>query len=610
MIKKKLLIFVFLILVIFNVYSKEEKHLHILYISSYNTSHPVVFRQLEGIEKVFSKYHAAIDVEFFDGNRFPNKEDADKFLDYLKYKLSKLPAYDGVIVADDPAVNLIVPNKKKLFPNIPIVFLGVNEVSKAMQFVGDYVTGVAENVSIDETISLIHKQFPDAKKVYVVVSRHMTDQINRQRFREISRHNKAFEYEEIVVTNIDNHVLKDKLKSISESDVVLYMGAFIPLPKGELSVQESLLFISKNTKAPIYSLWECTIINGVLGGVVISHREQGEIAGSMLLKMFYGKTPKVKLSSPNLVCFDAKIMRKYDLSESDLPDGAIILNTDTEVFGKYNFIILLILFIIVILLIFFVIELMSVNKKNTREKNILREQKERAEESDLMKSAFIANVSHEIRTPLNSILGFSNLIAHDDLSSEERLEYSRIIEENTINLLGIIDNVLELSYLDSGTFKFRQNKFSLIDFIDEVVEEYKDLFKKKNLTIKIENNLEGVDIIFFDKIRLKGILVHLLNNSYKFTEKGGVVVILKHHEHNTSKVKIVVRDSGIGIPESDKSRIFNRFEQIDKFVQGTGLGLSICKSVIEAGNGEIGVDSIVGLGSEFWINIPTEKSKK
>lgn len=608
MIKKIVLIFAFLILVISNVYAKDVKHLHILYISSYNTSHPIVLRQIEGIDKVFSKYHAAIDVEFFDGNRFPDKEDADKFIDYLQYKLSKLPPYDGVVVADDPAVNLIIPNKNKLFPNIPIVFLGVNEVSKAMQLVGDKVTGVAENVSIDETISLIHKQFPKSKKVYVIVSHHMTDQINRQRFREISKHNEAFEYEEIVVTNYDNKILKAKINSISKDNIVLYMGAFIPLPKGELSVQESLLFITRNTDAPVYSLWECTIMNGVLGGVVISHREQGEIAGSMLLKMFYGRTPKIRLSSPNLVCFDAKVMRKYHLSESDLPDGSIILNRDSEVFGKYNFIILLILFIIVILLIFFVIELMSVNKKNAREKNILREQKERAEESDLMKTAFIANVSHEIRTPLNSILGFSNLIAHDDLSFDERLEYSRIIEENTINLLGIIDNVLELSYLDSGTFKFRQKQFNLIDFIEELVSEYKNLFKKKDLTIRIENHLENLNTIIFDRIRLKGILVHLLNNSYKFTETGGVVIILREDDLDNSKIKIIVRDSGIGIPDHEKARIFNRFEQIDKFVQGTGLGLSICKSVIEAGNGEIGVDSIVGLGSEFWINIPTEKS--
>ncbi|MEG1402634.1 response regulator [Bacteroides sp.] len=229
----------------------------------------------------------------------------------------------------------------------------------------------------------------------------------------------------------------------------------------------------------------------------------------------------------------------------------------------------------------------------------LQKAKAKAEQSDHLKSAFLANMSHEIRTPLNAIIGFSDLMK-DCLDQDEKEEYGKIISTNSELLLRLIDDILDLSKIESGAIQFDRKEFDLAIYFDELVATMQ--VKCTNLKVEfISINPYQSCLVTLDKNRLAQLLTNLVSNSIKYTPEG---YIKMGYEYLDDGIKFYVEDSGIGISEDKKDRVFHRFEKLDDFAQGTGLGLSICKAITEANGGSIGFDSIEGVGSTFWIWVP------
>lgn len=235
----------------------------------------------------------------------------------------------------------------------------------------------------------------------------------------------------------------------------------------------------------------------------------------------------------------------------------------------------------------------------------LRIAKEKAEESDKMKTAFLHNISHEIRTPLNGIIGFADLLKNKDLTDDKKEKYLNIIIGSAYQLLGIVNDVIEISKIEVGNIPLHNTIFN----INEVCDELHILFSKKaNEDILFKVNKEFIEnvIIETDKEKLKQILSGLLNNAFKYTEKGEIE--FGYNIIDNSLIKFYVRDTGIGIPESEREKIFERFYRgVSKEHQkygGSGLGLSIAKGLIEAMGGKIWVESTPGIGSCFYFTIP------
>lgn len=233
----------------------------------------------------------------------------------------------------------------------------------------------------------------------------------------------------------------------------------------------------------------------------------------------------------------------------------------------------------------------------------LENAKNRAIQSDKLKSAFLANMSHEIRTPLNSIVGFSQLLATEE-DPQEKKKYIDIISSNSENLLRLINDVLDLSKIEAGFIDFKKTEFDLSKLFNVLDITFKKRMKEgvNFICVKPYNSC----IINADKNRLTQIISNFVTNSIKFTQTGSIT--LKYELLSSDRVKIAVTDTGSGIPEDKKDRIFERFEKLNDTAQGTGLGLSICKSIIENINGDIGYESKLGQGSTFWITFPTNTS--
>ena len=248
-----------------------------------------------------------------------------------------------------------------------------------------------------------------------------------------------------------------------------------------------------------------------------------------------------------------------------------------------------------------IIEIISINYDITelkRTEEMLVKARDKAEASDRLKSAFLANMSHEIRTPLNAIVGFSSLLTSTESAAEKEL-YNSLIGHNNKLLLNLINDVIDLSKIESGYLELRPDWVNLTELLDESVAEY---VHQVPSGVELLTNYPAHDsLVELDSLRIKQILSNFLSNALKNTATGHVEVF---YEVDHQSVRIGVKDTGRGIPQNMLEKIFERFEKLDSFAQGAGLGLSICKLIVEKMNGRVLVDSQLGIGTTFVIELP------
>ena len=263
-------------------------------------------------------------------------------------------------------------------------------------------------------------------------------------------------------------------------------------------------------------------------------------------------------------------------------------------------------------------ELIEAKNRRDKKKNLaeLIIAKERAEESDRLKSSFLATMSHELRTPLNSIIGFAELIANDIFSYEDVVENSKLIYQSGHHLLALINDMFDFSLIESGELKINKTEISINKILDKLEIDFGRDNKVRTGVIKLifEKDFEyGKDELYTDNIKFRQVLSNLIGNALKFTEKGLVKVGYKAIKDDVGNnfIEFFVKDSGIGIPENMQDVIFERFRQVEEThtrrFGGAGLGLSISKRIIEFLGGKNRVESQVGKGSTFYFTLPFDR---
>ncbi|MCK4344737.1 MAG: response regulator [Bacteroidales bacterium] len=263
-----------------------------------------------------------------------------------------------------------------------------------------------------------------------------------------------------------------------------------------------------------------------------------------------------------------------------------------------------------------------------REEKELIVAKERAEKADRLKSSFLMNMSHEIRTPMNAIIGFSDLLLNPEISKKEQDKFVEVIQESGGRLLHLIDDILDISKMESGLLTISKVKCSVLKLLSEQVMNFNDLkikMEKEKVEIRLDKNATRQDYtLITDPYRLKQILTNLIDNALKYTESGFIeigysILSAKHPEKKgktgeaLSFIRFYVKDTGIGIPEDHIDYIFDRFIKVEdktKLYGGAGLGLTITKNLVNMMGGEIWVESVVNQGSTFYFTLPFEASDK
>lgn len=314
--------------------------------------------------------------------------------------------------------------------------------------------------------------------------------------------------------------------------------------------------------------------------------------------------------------------KEIELLNAEKQVRALEISKNELKLSRQNFLVFVLYFGIVAFIVFFYFLIMQIIKKNKtykllqlQNKEIKKNRieliaaKESAEESDRLKSAFLASISHEIRTPLNGILGFSELIRDFELSQSQRSEYIDLISLNGQQLVAILNDIIDISQIEAGQLKINPVDCNIDSLLSELLtyyEGFKKVIAKPDIKLKIDKPQNNSDLILnFDAYRLKQILSNLIGNAIKFTHKGYIEFgyILKNEV-----IQFFVKDTGIGIPEENLKMIFDRFRQVDETLSrqygGTGLGLAISKQLVSLMKGDIWVKSEVEKGSTFYFNLP------
>ncbi|PKQ61703.1 hypothetical protein BZG02_14865 [Labilibaculum filiforme] len=237
----------------------------------------------------------------------------------------------------------------------------------------------------------------------------------------------------------------------------------------------------------------------------------------------------------------------------------------------------------------------------------IRDAEKKAKESDSLKTAFLQNISHEIRTPMNGIVGFAGLLKENGLTKEQKEMYLDIITKSSDQLLIVVNDVLDISLIDSGNVTINKTQFHLNDFMEQIYSAHGTMLRD-GFSLELNNTLASANhIVFTDQVKLIQVIDNLIDNAIKYTLKGAIEFGCEIKEN---QLLFFVKDSGIGIAPEYQDKIFDRFHRAEiettKTIGGAGLGLSICKGNLDLLGGDIWVESKLGIGSKFFFTIPCD----
>lgn len=410
----------------------------------------------------------------------------------------------------------------------------------------------------------------------------------------------------------------DKAKQALDS-AAIYQGVYVPGDYVELTyLYVQALYHKANGNLTV----ALRLINDLLERDYIAEelqlkadilKEQGKMEEALVLYDEIFKLGK-KLNDETFFRQINQLRTLHDINKKQVQDHDLQLNKQRIIHKQRQLILsgVVVFILLVLLYILFIYYRRAQQLKNElqREKESLLEsegslirEKIKAEEASRMKSAFIANMSHEIRTPLNAIVGFSGLLIDESTEPEEREEYSSVIKNNTDMLLNLVNDVLDLSRMETGDLNFNLKRYPLMDCCQKALDSTRHRVPPGvELTFTPES--EPI-MLYTDTLRLQQLLINLLSNAAKFTMKGEINLSYTWIDEG-KQVQIAVTDTGYGIPLEKQADIFKRFEKLDDYKPGAGLGLSICSLIAEHLGGSICIDSTYTNGARFVFTHPCE----
>ena len=638
---------VFFLIIIFFVRSfgspVERDVKKILLINSYHQGYAWTDSLTSGIIKASKSYpELNLYIESLNSKQFGNsKFEIEK--EYFKKKYSGI-TFDGVMVTDNDALDFAFQYDNQLFPNVPVVFTGISNTENYL-FEGSMYYGLKETGSSEFVLALVRELLPQSKQLLVITDKTTTGLIYRKEF---ALNASKFNHLSVIFPEvIDLDSIYRMVSSERNYDAIFYAGISQDNNGRLIDPVPVIRKISELAAVPVFTNDPLNNCPGILGGLFRSGQHHGNEAINLLVKLLNTKNRdsiKHIFTTEQRFFFDHQLLDKYSIPAKRLPAGASVFNQNTFLtrknFGALLGILVLLSFIILVLSIVnrrrkneqkrsdsqlreieiqkkgleeaqdqlsgLISELENTNDR-LKETNVsLLEAKKKAEESDNLKSAFLANVSHEIRTPLNSIVGFSSLLNDPNLENEIRNSYISLIESNTESLLVLIDEIMDLSKIEAQQLTLKMQDFS----IDALMDELFAIFNHGHQNLSVELRTSKIDpdkelFVFSDRVRVKQVFVNLLTNALKFTDSGFVEMGYSLLENN--EIVLHVKDSGIGIRKEHHEAIFHRFRKLNdnsgKIYRGTGLGLAITKKLVDLLGGRIWIESESGKGSSFQFTL-------
>ena len=612
-----------------------------LYINSYAPTYRWANELTRGIQAPFEeRADITLDVEYLDSKRF-SKTFFEKYYQLFKTKYSEIEI-DVIITSDNNALDFLL-QFPELFPSAPVVFCGIGNVEDYV--LPDRFYGLREEEFFRESFDLALALRPDVKTLYLIYDQTESSLVNIRAIRALESEfagKVKFEY----LLNENWNETLEQVKDFDPNGVIATTDVYSRNKYDPISVKHILTEITEVAKIPVIDGREGAMGTGILGGVFTNGYNHGRSAAKMAIRLLDDPeyVPEMKIfPDTSWYAFDYNILKNFDVDMSKLPENATIVNKP-EGFLKYLKYILILGAFIVIESIVITMLLRNIQLRRKAEEDILDKldllksknqelenanttikemfskqeeltislqksigqlevAREQAEHSSRLKTEFLNNLTHEIRTPMNGIIGFSEMLNRENVTSKNVTYFTGIIQKSSNQLLKIIDDILEISNLDTNQSIYNEEKFDLNELLDEVVAQNSS--NTDMVSVKLQKGLSGTDsIILSDPQKLKKILSNLLDNAVKFTHEGDVEI---GYSLANDILTFYVKDTGIGIEASNKEIIFDRFRQenveIARNYGGLGLGLSIVQENAKLIGGEISFKSAKGKGSSFYLDL-------
>jgi len=462
---------------------------------------------------------------------------------------------------------------------------------------GDYniVAGYVYEYDVDKNIELMRRFYPDMRRV-AFISDNTYGGLSMQALvkKEMEK------YPDLETIWLDGRTetfmeVSERMRRLPQNTCVLLGTWRVDCTESYVIGNTTYMLRDANPTLPVFTIASVGLGHWALGGYTPEYHAVGKNIGAVTYDFLdKGDREGVDLVTiPGNYTFDIKRLHEFKLDSLNLPQGAVLVN-------KF----LIACFLIAI---YYIIRINHLKHHLEVSGEELLVAKEKAEESNRLKTAFLANMSHEIRTPLNAIVGFSSVLVSDDSSPAEKAQYCDIIQKNSDLLLHLINDILDISRMESGKIKFVWEECDVVELCQTALSTA-EYGRKTSALFLFETPVASL-VIKTDAQRLKQVLINLLSNAAKFTPSGSIklaIAIDKQHQ----QLELSVSDTGCGIPSDKSDRVFERFEKLNEYSQGTGLGLAISRLIVENLGGKIWVDKDYTEGARFVFTHPLTKKEK
>ena len=469
------------------------------------------------------------------------------------------------------------------------------------------VGGCVYKLDISVNLELLHNLYPDRDSIVFLSDNTIGGVTLKAHFRQIMKSHPHYKIEYIDGRNMSFQEVNNAIHDIRGKKAIL-IGTWRMDNSETLTLSNNTVSLgNSNRKIPAISLSSTGLRDWAIGGYIPDFQNVGaELADDVIKYEQTGLAPGLHMLN-NIYQFDYNKLKEFGISKEKLPEDYTLVNEpesiiDAEWFPWAAGIFIFLVTALTISLHYLILS-KKLEKKLIDRGHELEIARDKAEEANAMKSAFIANMSHEIRTPLNAIVGFSQLLTEPEipLSNEEKLEYGGYIKVNSDTLLNLVNDILQISRMDAKSMEFNIVDADMVEICRAAVETARaNLSPEVSIIAKLPEHTVPVQT---DVLRLHQVFNNLLTNAKKFTERGTITVAIEDSV-KIDEIRISVTDTGCGIPADKADFIFQRFKQIDSFKQGTGLGLSITRSIIENLGGRIWLDTEYSDGARFVFTHP------
>ena len=482
---------------------------------------------------------------------------------------------------------------------------------------GDYniVAGYVYEYDVDKNIELMRRFYPDMRRV-AFISDNTYGGLSMQALvkKEMEK------YPDLETIWLDGRTetfmeVSERMRRLPQNTCVLLGTWRVDCTESYVIGNTTYMLRDANPTLPVFTIASVGLGHWALGGYTPEYHAVGKNIGAVTYDFLdKGDREGVDLVTiPGNYTFDIKRLHEFKLDSLNLPQGAVLVNKTPSLYEQYKYWVIGVVSAFMFLIVCFLIAIYYIIRINHLKHHLevsgeeLLVAKEKAEESNRLKTAFLANMSHEIRTPLNAIVGFSSVLVSDDSSPAEKAQYCDIIQKNSDLLLHLINDILDISRMESGKIKFVWEECDVVELCQTALSTA-EYGRKTSALFLFETPVTSL-VIKTDAQRLKQVLINLLSNAAKFTPSGSIklaIAIDKQHQ----QLELSVSDTGCGIPSDKSDRVFERFEKLNEYSQGTGLGLAISRLIIENLGGKIWVDKDYTEGARFVFTHPLTKKEK